>query len=333
MKNTHAFTPPRYLRNAHIQSALNSLGPRKIRANRLADKLNSEYLILETADGVRLAAEYDLSTARKAPSKEALVIMIHGWEGSSRSAYQVTTAKYLLDHGFDVLRINMRDHGDTQHLNKELFNSTMTPEVADAIGVFLRQHSYPSVFLVGFSLGGNFSLRIAADSGKTLGLTAVVAISPPVDPVNAMATLNQGSFIYRKYFMRRWKSSLRKKLQHFPEYDFAKELENNKTFDELNKFFVPRYTDFADTESYFKSYALTGDRLSKLDTPAHLITAEDDPVIPITDLDKITCQNKLKLEVYRFGGHCGFIANCKAHSFMEPRLVDLFNGYLDCADN
>ena len=80
----------------------------------------------------------------KVSRKNALVIMIHGWEGSSRSAYQVTTAKYLLDQGFDVLRLNMRDHGDTQHLNKELFNSTMTPEVAGAIEVFLKQHSYPS---------------------------------------------------------------------------------------------------------------------------------------------------------------------------------------------
>ena len=327
-----SFKPPRYLRNAHIQSALNSVGPRKIRANRLAEKLNSEYLILETAEGVRLAAEYDRSSGVKASRKDALVIMIHGWEGSSRSAYQVTTAKYLLDHGFDVLRLNMRDHGDTQHLNKGLFNSTMTPEMAGAIEVFVKQHNYPSIFLAGFSLGGNFSLRIATDSGIKLGLKAVVAISPPVDPVNAMSALNQGSFIYRKYFMRRWKNSLRKKLAHFPEYNFREELENNKTFDQLNKFFVPRYTDYSDTESYFKSYALTGDRLSKLEIPAHLITAEDDPVIPVADLNKIDCPKTLKLEVYPFGGHCGFIINCKAHSFMEPRLVKIFNSYLDCSD-
>ena len=323
------FTPPRYLRNAHIQSAMNSVGPRKIRANRLADKLSSEYLILETGEGVKLAAEYDRSSEKKAARKEALVIMIHGWEGSSRSAYQVTTAKYLLDHGFDVLRLNMRDHGDTQHLNKGLFNSTMTPEVADAMEVFLKQNSYPSVFLLGFSLGGNFSLRIAADRGKLLGLKAVIAISPPVDPVNAMAALNQGSFIYRKYFMRRWKNSLRKKLAHFPEYNFGDELEKNKTFDQLNKFFVPRYTDYSDTESYFKSYALTGNRLSELSIPAHLITSEDDPVIPVADIDKIDCRDRLKLEIYPFGGHCGFIINCKAHSYMEPRLVEIFNGYLD----
>ena len=323
------FTPPRYCRNPHIQSALNSIGPRKIRANRLAAKLNSEYLILTTEAGVRLAAEYDISSGRVAPGKNSLVILIHGWEGSSRSAYQVTTAKYLLDRGFDVLRLNMRDHGDTQHLNRGIFNSTMTAEVGDAIGVFLRQHSYPSVFLAGFSLGGNFTLRIAADRGTELGLKSAVAISPPVDPVNAMKALNQGSFIYKKYFMHRWTTSLRKKLVHFPDYDFGPELESAKTFDEMNQFFVPKYTEFKDAESYFRSYALTGDRLRDLKIPAHLITAADDPIIPVADLDKINCPEMLNVEVHPYGGHCGFIMNLRAQSHMEPRLVELFDSYLE----
>ena len=322
------FTPPFYLRHPHIQSALNSVGPRKRRANRLAERLNSEALILTTNDGVRLAAEFDLSTQKKAASKGALVVMIHGWEGSSKSAYQVTTAKYLLDHGYDVLRLNMRDHGDTQHLNRELFNSTMVGEVGDAVEIFLNQRPYQSVFLAGFSLGGNFTLRIAADRGSALGLSAAVAICPPVDPVNAMAALNQGSFIYRKYFMYRWTKSLRKKLVHFPEYDFGPELEGAKTFAELNAFFVPRHTEFKDADSYFRSYALTGNRLSSLSIPAHLIAASDDPIIPVSDLDKINCPEKLNLEVYDYGGHCGFILNMQAHSYMEPRLVELFDGYL-----
>lgn len=322
------FTPPFYLRHPHIQSALNSVGPRKRRANLLAESLNSEALILTTPDGVRLAAEFDYSTEKKAAANKALVVMIHGWEGSSKSAYQVTTAKYLLDHGYDVLRLNMRDHGDTQHLNKELFNSTMIGEVGDAIESFLGQHSYKSVFLVGFSLGGNFTLRIAADRGAALGLKAAVAISPPVDPVNAMAALNKGSFIYRKYFMYRWTQSLRKKLVHFPEYDFGPELEGAKSFAQLNEFFVPRHTDFKNADSYFRSYALTGDRLSELKIPAYLITASDDPIIPVEDIHKINCPDKLNLEVYDYGGHCGFILNMKAHSYMEPRMVELFDGYL-----
>jgi predicted alpha/beta-fold hydrolase len=328
----HLFTPPRFLRNPHLQSALNSVGPRKKRAARLAQALNSKQLILTTDKGVRLAAEYDRATGRKAQIKNALVVMIHGWEGSSQSAYQVTTAKYLLDYGFDVLRLNLRDHGDTQHLNKAIFNSTMTEEVADAIGCFLGDHSYPAVFLAGFSLGGNFTLRIAADRGPQLKLKAAVAISPPVDPVNALVALNEGAFIYRKYFMRRWTTSLRKKLAHFPEYDFGPELEGAKSFDELNAFFVPRYTEFKDVESYFRSYGLIGDRLSRLAIPAHLITSDDDPIIPIEDIAKINCPANLNIEVHPHGGHCGFIINLKGHSYMEPRLVEIFDSHLEIGD-
>ena len=58
----------------------------------------------------------------------------------------VTTAYKLLKEGYDVLRLNLRDHGDTQHLNKEIFNSTMMPEVADCIELFLNKRSYSKKF-------------------------------------------------------------------------------------------------------------------------------------------------------------------------------------------
>ena len=84
------FTPPLLLRNPHIQSILNSVGPRKIRANRLVQRLNSEALILSAADGTRLAAEYDRSPSADSPtSKGALIVLLHGWEGSSKSVLSI----------------------------------------------------------------------------------------------------------------------------------------------------------------------------------------------------------------------------------------------------
>src|SRR5690606_41569990 len=67
---------------------------------------------------------------RRSSALDAAAILLRGWEGSSRSAYQLTTAQRLLGLGFDVLRLNLRDHGDSHHLNRELFNSTRSPEVA-----------------------------------------------------------------------------------------------------------------------------------------------------------------------------------------------------------
>ena len=168
----------------------------KIRAKRLQQRLDSEILVLTAEDGTRLVGEYDRSPL----SRGALIILLHGWEGSSKSAYQVTTANYLLKRGFDVLRLNLRDHGDTQHLNRGIFNSTLTDEVAGAITDFSCQYTYENTFLAGFSLGANFALRIAADHGKALNLKSAIGICPPVDPINAMAALNQSIFIYERYF-------------------------------------------------------------------------------------------------------------------------------------
>ena len=285
MTQNNRFTPPLMLKNPHIQSILNSLGPRKIRAKRQAKKLDSEILTLTAKDGTRLLAEYDRSNA----PNNSLIILLHGWEGSSRSAYQVTTAYYLLRQGFDVLRLNLRDHGDSHHLNFELFNSTMTQEVAEAIACFLETHSYEKRFLAGFSLGGNFTLRIAADHGTSLKLTAAVGVCPPVDPTNAMTALDKTLFFYERYFFYRWSKSLRKKIAHFPEHGFEHVLNSARTIEDMNSFFIDKHTPFDDAKSYFEAYSLTGNRLAELEIPAYLIASEDDPIIPAEDLKQINC--------------------------------------------
>jgi len=324
MAQNNRFIPPFFLKNSHIQSVLNSVGPRKIRANRLAKRLNSETLILEARDGTRLLGKYDRS---QTPNK-SVIVLLHGWEGSSESAYQVTTANYLLKQGFDVLRLNLRDHGDSHHLNRELFNSTMTDEVAGALECFFDLHHHDKRFLAGFSLGGNFTLRIACDHGQALALTAAAAICPPVDPTNAMQALDDTWFVYHRYFFHRWSRSLRKKLIHFPELGYGTFLDTARTLADMNQFFISNHTPFDDEESYFRSYSLTGDRLAALEIPACLISSEDDPIIPVEDLKKINRPQQLSFDTQQFGGHCGFIKNVSAHSWVENRLSEWFSGYL-----
>ena len=327
---SNKFKPPQYLKNAHMQSIMNSVGPRNFRAKRILAELHSKQLVIETRDGVRLTAEYDKCRLESDLSGgKALVILIHGWEGSSQSAYQVTTTRTLLNSGFDVVRLNLRDHGDSHHLNREVFNSTLIIEVGDAIKRFTNDHTYPDVFLAGFSLGGNFTLRITADRAKELGITAAVAICPPIDPNNAMLAMNKTLFIYEKYFFRRWTKSLKKKLSYFPEYSFGPELKNVKTLDDINKNFISKFTPFSDAQAYFSSYALLDDRLKSLEVPAHIIASQDDPIIPSSDITKINQHDMLNIELQSHGGHCGFIIDLSGRSWVEDRLVQIFNQYLD----
>ena len=318
------YKPPRHLRNAHIQTVLNSQGPRKLRARRILRRLDPDKLILQSEDGTRLLAELD----RAVNGRSALVILLHGWEGSSRSSYLLTTAASLLTQGFDVLRVNLRDHGDSHHLNRELFNSTRSPEVASALQEFNAVQAYQHVFLAGFSLGGSFALRIAADAGTELGLDASIAVCPPTDPARAMDALNSGFFAYERYFFKRWHGSLQKKLDCFPEFDYAEELASARSLDDLNRIFIPEHTIYRDVGDYFAAYALVGDRLSSMAKPAYLIAAEDDPIIPVDDLDRIDPIENLQIETYRYGGHCGFIENLAARSWVEGRILRILQGHM-----
>lgn len=319
MPASSAFRAPHHLRNAHLQTVLNSQGPRRLRARRILKTLRSEALILPAEDGTRLLAELD----RAPQGKSALVILLHGWEGSSRSSYLVTTAASLLAQGFDVLRLNLRDHGDSHHLNRELFNSTRSPEVASALQGFVNSRDYAQVFLTGFSLGASFALRVAADAGLELGLDACIAICPPTDPARAMDALNRGLFVYERYFFKRWQRSLQRKLACFPELAYSEQLAAAKSIDDLNRLFIPSHTAYDQVDDYFAAYALVGDRLSAMAIPAYLIAAEDDPIIPVDDLTRIDPIENLHIETHRYGGHCGFLENLSARSWVEGRILQL----------
>ncbi len=91
----------------------------------------------------------------------------------------------------------------------------------------------------------------------------------------------------------------------------------------MNRFFVPRCTDFSDTQAYLAGYALTGDRLSSLRVPSHLISSADDPVIPASDLSLIARPAALRIEVTPHGGHRGFIRDWRLRGWAEERMAGI----------
>ena len=325
MTDAGDFKVPGYLRSAHLQTILNTQGPRKWRAHRILQRLDSRAIELVARDGTRLLAELDYGVDS---DRSTLVVLLHGWEGSSRSSYLITTTALLLAQGFDVLRVNLRDHGDSHHLNRELFNSTRSPEVASALQGFVDERDYHHLFLVGFSLGGSFVLRVVADAGAELGVSACVAVCPPVDPAHAMDALNSGFFLYEKYFFRRWHESLRRKLDCFPDLDYADDLACARSLDDLNRLFIPEHTIYERVDDYFAAYALVGGRLSTLSSPTYLIAAQDDPIIPVADLERIGPNEYLHIEISQHGGHCGFIEDLTANSWVEGRILQILQQQL-----
>lgn len=139
-----------------------------------------------------------------------------------------------------------------------------------------------------------------------------------------MAIMDSGSIIYRRYFMTKWRQSLERKAQAFPEdYSFGM-LSRFKTLREMTEFFVLRYTDFPDLTSYLRGYAITGERLAPLVVPASILLANDDPVIPSTGVARLAKPTALTIDRTRWGGHCGFLTDYRLRTWSDDYLVQAF---------
>lgn len=312
-----SFRTPAVLGNRHLQSMLASIGLRRGPIVRRAAPLLAAQreLLLECGKGVRLQC------FRSGVTPGEPVVLLHGWEGSADSLYVLSLGQQLFERGFDVLRLNLRDHGETHGLNRGLFHSCRLPEVLGALRALQRLTQRP-LKLVGFSLGGNFLLRAGAEARPAgLDIARIVAVSPVLDPHETLLALESGFRGYSLYFARKWWRSLKKKRAAWPQdYDF-RELQGTRDLRCLTAELIRRYTAFASLDEYLDGYSLTGSRLEGLEVPSTLITSLDDPIIPPDGLDRLAQPPCLDIVVTRRGGHCGFLERLNGPTWAERRVV------------
>lgn len=319
-----AFSPRGPWRNGHLQSVLSSLRLRRPVVLRRARKLlqMSREEILDCGDGVRLSC---LRAPQPDPSAP-VAALIHGWEGSGASLYILAAAARLHEAGFEVCRLQLRDHGDSHHLNEGLFHSCRIDEVVGAIGAIQAGARGRPLCIGGFSLGGNFSLRVAVRAPAAgLDIAQAVAICPVLHPPATLDALEDGFWVYNRYFMRKWRRSLRNKHRHWPQrYDLGAIL-RCEDMRELTSYLVAEHSEFSDLADYLDGYSIIGDRLAGLRVPALLIAAEDDPIIPSHHLDAIAPSDALEILRVPHGGHCGFLAGFTARSWADEVLAERFS--------
>ena len=317
------FRPPRLLRHADVQAGLANSTWRRKHVLTEADNLlaDTENLIVECGDGVRLSAQH---TPARQPSGR-LAVLLHGWEGSTSSLHVLSAADRLWRQGFRIVRINMRDHGGSQHLNRGIFHSCRLQEMVDATRWVRERYPEDALYLAGYSLGGNFALRIAASSGPALGIARVAAVCPVLEPEETMTALDSGSVIYRRYFMNKWRLSLERKAQAFPaDYDLSW-LNRFRSLREMTDFFVTRYTEYPDLATYLQGYSVTGDRLAGLAVPTSILLADDDPVIPFGAAERLARSPALTIHRSRWGGHCGFLLDYRLRTWSDDYLLQAFS--------
>jgi len=316
-----SYRPAKYLRNGHVQTILASSPFRAWGKNSMRDA--ARQMILTIRDNIRLLGLYSPHQAKKTAGE---VILLHGWEGSAESTYILCTGRALYRKGYDIFRLNFRDHGNSHHLNQGIFYAILLEEVFQAVRQVCMQVAEKPVFLVGFSLGGNFALRIARrmQQDPIENLCHVVAISPVLDPAKSTLKIDQYPLI-RKYFLKKWLQSLNKKQQLYPDvYDFAPVM-SLKTIQAVTDALLENYSDFNSAAQYFREYSLLEDALKDLAADTTIVAARDDPIIPIEDFYRLELNERTNLSIHDFGGHNGFIDGFFLKSWYEKQLVDLFD--------
>lgn len=320
------YRPPRWLRNAHVQSVLAGSPLRRRRgfSALAATGATTRQVIVDGGDGVRLLG---LHSARPGIEPRGMALLLHGWEGSAESAYVCLAAAGFLARGWDVFRLNFRDHGGSHHLNPDIFHSARIDEVVHAAVDISRRMPRPRMVVAGHSLGGNFALRLALRAPASgLPLDGVAAVCPVLDPARTMAAMEQGLPLYMRYFERSWRRSLVRKRELFPDRVGFDDRVLGLRMRALTEWLVLRHTDFGSLEGYFDRYAIAGDRLAALQVPASILTSADDPVIPVDDFERLQLPGDALLEIARWGGHCAFLESPWLDGYAERWVVERLAG-------
>jgi predicted alpha/beta-fold hydrolase len=321
--NATDFRPSRFLRNPHVQSVLASSGLRRWLATRRGNDIEARAVehVIDCGDGARLQGFH--TSQRSLAEARGLVVLLHGWEGSARSSYVLITGARLLREGFDVFRLNFRDHGETHHLNREIFHSCRLDEVLNAVREVESKYRPRSLAIAGFSLGGNFALRVALSApAARIPVAYALAVCPVVSPASGLFGLENAPRFYERYFLRKWTRSLRAKQALFPDSELFSREELDSDLRGLTRSLVLRHTDFGSLENYLDGYSIAGATLSALRVPATILTSEDDPVIPIADFRSLNLPPHVELDIAPLGGHCGFIVDLSLRSFTEDYIAE-----------
>lgn len=316
------FNPPFLLRNRQVQSALASLRFRNWHQRGHEVLQVAQLHTLDCGDGVRLTGYHSAQPG----TAKGLVVLIHGWEGSHESAYQVSFACSLFSAGYNVFRLNLRDHGGTHALNEELFHSARLGEVLGALQAIRKIAAVEPWFVVGFSLGGNFSLRLGMRGHERFVTPDLaVGICPAINPGATLRALDEGPKLFHRYFIDKWRRTLQAKQAAWPgRYDFG-DIWPLTSFTEITARFVERYTEYGKLERYLAEYTLTPELLKKSPGKLAIITAQDDPVVPFSDFDGLKDSPQLRFLAPKHGGHCGFIENFRLRSWAEQRVLEFFD--------
>lgn len=315
------FVPRRWLANGHLQTIAGNFQRRHISLPPAEERL------VQVAADVRLLCRCHWQPARK---NRLTLLIVHGLEGSSQSGYVLGTASRAWARGWNVVRMNVRGCGGTEHLSATLYHSGLSQDIERLAGELAASEGLQRIALVGFSMGGNQVLRAMGCWRAEAPVVAAATVSPACDlSLSSDRIHSRSNFIYEQWFMASLRNSFRRKAAMWPgRYDVSllKGVYSVRDFDDR---ITARYMGFQSADDYYDR-ASAMHVLDKIARPTLVIHAADDPFVAISASSRRKLEDNPHVAFLptAHGGHCAFLtrpANGSSDGrWAEAKVVEFF---------
>ena len=260
-------------------------------------------------------------------SKKAIVA-IHGLEGSSNSSYIRSLTRVANHNDFDVIAMNLRGCSGVPNLLLKSYHSGKTSDLLEVIQYIERKHIYTEIHIVGYSLGGNITLKFMGESSNELPkiIKSAVGISTPCDLEGGIIELNQFSnSLYQFGFLKTLKEKAKHRYKKRPSATInLKKVVNAKNLMAFDEYFTAPLNGFKNAIDYYTQSSCK-QFIKDIKMPSLLISALDDPFLsescyPFAEAEK---NDNFYLLTPKYGGHVGFFSsfNKNKNYWLENQIL------------
>jgi len=294
------FRPTPWLAHHHVQTLLPSLGWVR------APDIRWDREVFRLPDSDTVALDWHPLPPNQPPT--AVLVILHGLEGSSESSYARGIADEAYRRGWLSVVLHARDCGGHPNTMPRRYHAGETSDPGGVFDVISDRYANIPLFACGYSLGGNTLLKYLGERGGNTPIRAAAAVSVPFDLQGAADSVSYGfSKLYQWYLMRNMKKSLVRKFGRDPvAFDLAAAL-RTRTFEEFDDMVTAPMHGFTGKDHYY-SRCSSKQFMRDIRVPTTVIHALDDPFISRsllpTDGD---ISDSVTLEYTEHGGHVGFV--------------------------
>jgi len=302
------FRPRRPFINGHAQTIAGNFLPRHSALPPAEDRL------FNVEPGVQVLCQCHWQAQRETAMT---VVIVHGLEGSSDSQYVIGTGGKAWAAGMNVVRMNMRNCGDTEHLGPTLYNSSMSADVGAIAKTLISEDGLQKLALVGYSMGGNLVLKLLGEWGGEAPpeVKAGVGVSPAMDLApSADALHNPANRIYEWKFLQGLRRRMRRKAALYPERYDVRHLRGMRSLRDFDDQITARYSGFRDAQDYY-TRAAAARVVDGIAVPTLILHSLDDPFIRVSPQtrEKLLRNSNITYIETAHGGHCAFLADANGY--------------------